>query len=373
VNTVSNTKCDFCGSDEYDEVYKPIGSKREAVVCICRNCDLVFSIHSNIPYSREPNPSGDADWGNVRFCKGQRFDAIKDLLPIDAQFVLDVGSSRGHFVRWYHAQNPGAYIMAVEPDTRVNDLNPIEADIFYGEKLENLQIPSNSINFIYCCQTLEHVDSASQILKQMYDILLPGGKLFIEVPNLAVIGYPLNIEEFFIDKHNFHFSKRVLCHYMESMGFEIESLNDDNLNVRILAVKGLPTVHYTPILGDMNSHVLIKHYASVIGQNREKLPDVVAKINRIMEGQRVAFWGANTMLDLMVKYGRFDATKVECLVDSYLPEGMEIHGIPVQRPEKLRVYQPDVVVILARHSANDIMKIARTYGVRNVIRFSDLL
>jgi hypothetical protein len=97
---LSTIKCDFCGSGNCEEVYRPIGTKRNNRVCICQTCGLVFSIHDNIPYSREPNPSGDADWGNVRFCKTQRFEAIKDMIAIgDAKHILDIGSSRGHFVR----------------------------------------------------------------------------------------------------------------------------------------------------------------------------------------------------------------------------------------------------------------------------------
>ena len=374
MSTVSNIRCDFCGSPEYDVVYAPIGSKRESLVCICKQCDLVFSTHSDIPYSREPNISGDADWGNVRFCKGQRFDAIQDLLPINAIYVLDVGSSRGHFARWYQSQNPDARITAIEPDTRVNDL-PDTID-FYEGKLEDSFVSrvKDYFDLIYCCQTLEHVNSASQILKIMYDILRPGGKLFLEVPNIEVCNYPLNVEEFFIDKHNFHFSRKTLCNYMEKMGFELEQVNGDNQNVRILAVKALPTNDAFALFPRVDVKALLKDYEKNIKENRGKLPALVRKVNRIMEGQSVAFWGANTLLDLMVKYGEFDPTKRGFrLVDSYIQGGMEVHGVPIQDPIILRVFQPDVCIVLARFSADEIVAQARKFGIRNVIKFMDLL
>ena len=391
---MNSIKCDFCGAEGYlfksfyDEVYQPIGTKRNSRVCVCNSCGLVFSIHDDIPYSREPNPSGDADWGNVRFCKGQRFAAVKDILPKGAKRVLDVGSSRGDFVKWYREQNPKAEIVAIEPDTRVIGDYADEFEVI-GGKLENNTVftPSNHYDFVYCMQTLEHTDSASAMLKQIYDCLEPGGVLFLEVPNIEVIRYPLNIEEFFIDKHNFHFSHKVLKSYLEWIGFKLEKINDDDLNVRIFASKsGIrfdtmtnEPASYSSFPDFCNSPIkyyynIVDEYAETIQRNRAKLPAVVEKINRILDVQKVAFWGANTMLDLMVKYGGLDPSRVECLVDTYMAGNLDaIHGVPIQSPDALRGYQPDVCIVLARHSAEQIAKLARKYGIRNVIKFSDLL
>jgi len=369
---MSIIKCDFCHFSQYEIVYTPIGTKRNNRVCICKMCGLVFSIHDDVPYSREPNPSGDADWGNIRFCKGQRFDAVKNLLPTNATYVLDIGSSRGHFIRWMREQNPDAFITAIEPDTRIAD-TPRGVG-FIGRKLEDTRLPENHYDFIYCCQTLEHIDSASAMLKHIYSLLSPDGTLFLEVPNIEAISYPLNIEEFFIDKHNFHFSRDVLCSYMEWIGFVLKSVNEDNLNIRIFATKGLPRELSATTFSHTQGKPLIEQYAKTIQQNREKLPDVVEKINRIMQNQKVAFWGANTILDLMVKYGGFEPNNIYCLVDKYMWENIEfIQGIPILNPEMLRIYSPDVCVVLARHSSEEIVKSARNFNIRNIIRFSDLL
>ena len=45
----------------------------------------------------------------------------------------------------------------------------------------------------------------------------------------------------------------------------------------------------------------------------------------------------------------------------------------VKNPEELRIYQPDVVFILARFSADELVKKARRFGIRNVITFDSLL
>jgi hypothetical protein len=218
------------------------------------------------------------------------------------------------------------------------------------------------------------VDSASATLRQIYDCLEPDGTLFLEVPNIEVIWYPLNIEEFFIDKHNFHFAHDVLCSYMEIIGFKLVSVNEDNLNIRIFATKGLSNKLTATTFPTTNSQFLIEKYAETIQRNRTKLPAVVEKIKRIMQNQKVAFWGANTIFDLMVKYGGLEPKGIFCLVDKYMWENIDsIHGIPIQSPEMLRIYQPDVCIILARHSSDEIVKSARNFNIRNVIKFSDLL
>ena len=364
-------KCDFCGSTEYKEVYKPIGTKRNNRVCICQYCGLMFSIHDDVPYSREPNISGDADWGNVRFCKGQRFDVVKDMIDITkAERILDVGSSRGHFVRWAHEQNRNAEIMAIEPDTRVIGDYVNEFDVI-GERLENVKLPDNYFDFVYCMQTLEHADSASAMLRQIYECLAPDGVLFLEVPNIEAFTYPLNVEESFIDKHNFHFNKSVLCRYMAQNGFSV-SVNNDNLNVRIIATKA--DYKAIPFISDRDPEKLIRQYAETIKANRVTLPAVVAKINEMLDNMKVSFFGANTLFDLMVKYGGLDPQRVECLVDDYICGLVgNIHGVPIQCSDAFRVYQPDVCIILARHSADVVAERARSFGIRNVVKFYDLL
>lgn len=358
---------------DYEEVYCPVGTKRNARVCICNSCGLVFSIHDDIPYSREPNISGDADWGNVRFCKGQRFDVVKGMLSPDAMRVLDVGSSRGDFVRWYQDENPKASITALEPDTRIASYP--EGVEFVGKRLEDAGLPANYYDFLYCNQTLEHTDSAARVLQEMYRVMKPGGRLFLEVPNIQVIDYPLNVEEFFIDKHNYHFNRGILTGFMESIGFKMIRVNDDNLNVRVLAKKMKEPqgslIHYDP---DFN-YELIEYYAEVIQKNRAKLPAVGKQLNRILDtDMKVAFWGANTIFDLLVKYGDLKPKRVEMLVDTYIAgKHPSVHGVHIWHPDALKVYQPDTVVILARHSAEEIAKRCRELKVRNIVQFADLL
>jgi SAM-dependent methyltransferase len=381
--------CDFCGSGRFDDVYRPYVSLRQVSVAVCRDCGLVYSRYADVPYSRDPRPSGDADWGNIRWAKGFRLDALRPLLTEQVakggiKRVLDVGANRGSFVEWMLELNPALQVTAVEPDERVvttyKDRPEIDLRV---AKLEHTELDADAYDFVYCCQTLEHADSAADMIARMHAALKVGGTLFIEVPNIEVISYPLTIEENFIDKHTAHFSHRLLTAYVEWSGFRLEAGTnpaDDILNVRILATKvgpqnPKPFIDYFQA-GDLPEHNrdLLSTYAANMARNRAALPAVVEKIDRLMASQSVAFWGATTIFDLLVKYGGLEPAKVKLLVDSYVYKYLPLHhGVKVQPPTALRAATPDICIVLARFSADAIKDSARQFGVRNVISFSDLL
>lgn len=381
--------CNFCGSDAFDDVYSPIGSLRQVKVAVCRHCGLAYSRYADVPYSRDPRPSGDADWGNIRWAKGFRLDALRAMLTEQVEKgglerVLDVGANRGSFLEWLLELKPDAQVTAVEPDGRVVSTYAERGDVDVRiAKLEHTALEPETYDFAYCCQTLEHADSPAAMIASMHAALKTGGTLFIEVPNLEVISYPLTVEEFFIDKHTAHFSHRLLCAYVEWSGFRLDAgtnTADDILNVRIFATKVGPQ---NPVpfadwfkAGDLpeKTRALIETYGANMVRNREALPKVVETMHMLMSRQNVALWGATTIFDLLVKYGGLDTSKVRLLVDSYVYKYLpEHHGVKPQNPSALRVAQPDVCIVLARFSTEAITESARKYGVRNIIGFSDLL
>ncbi len=381
--------CALCGSAAFDDVYSPVGSLRQVKVAVCRHCGMTFSRYAPVPYSRDPRPSGDADWGNIRWAKGFRLDALRPLLTEQMargglNRVLDVGSNRGSFLEWMLELNPDIQVTAVEPDERVVEpySERLGVDLRIA-KLEHAALEPDAYDFAYCCQTLEHADDPADMIARMHAALKPGGTLFVEVPNIEVISYPLTVEEFFIDKHTTHFSHRLLTAYVQWSGFRLEAgtnAEDDILNVRIVATKAGPAMAI-PFAEWFRSEdlparnrALIATYAANMARNRAQLPAVVEILHQLMARQNVAFWGATTIFDLLVKYGGLDPTRVRLLVDSYVHKYLPTHhGVKVEPPTALRVAQPDVCVVLARFSAAAIGEAARKYGVRNVMTFSDIL
>ena len=110
------------------------------------------------------------------------------------------------------------------------------------DRFENVKLEFNYFGVVHCSHTLEHMASPMATLKKIWDTMTMGGLLFVEVPNIEIIKRWDFIEEFFIDKHLFHFSYPALAKYLHKANFEILEANVTQENVSIVAKKvGYPT------------------------------------------------------------------------------------------------------------------------------------
>lgn len=381
----TDSACDFCGSG-LTSVYRSSDTQRGASVSVCNNCGLVQSIYSREkPAERVVSISSGAAWGNIRHGKGLRLKAALPILEtVDwggVTTILDVGSNRGDFVKWAREKNESVSIVGIEPDPNIiEDYKSTPGFTLHQKKLENSELKKDSFDFVYCSHTLEHAASASKMLEQMRDCMKPGAKLFLEVPNIESISDPNIIEDFFLDKHSFHFNRSVLLDYLKHLGFRIISGEGetDRYNIAFLVSKEKKskTGPFKPSdssLPEQNIR-LITTYESTLNSNRAKLKSLVEKkINPFLARQRVVFWGGGRMFDALVRYGGLDPRKACCVVDEHLWKYVpKAHGVDIKRPEYIKVIQPQAVIVLARSSAPEITEKARKLGVKNVIKFSEL-
>jgi hypothetical protein len=75
--------------------------------------------------------------------------------------------------RWIRRQAPHFKYMTADLFSTDVDLNL---------DLQKINLPDNSVNFIVLSHVLEHVEDDSLALKDLYRILTPKGKLFLQVP-----------------------------------------------------------------------------------------------------------------------------------------------------------------------------------------------
>lgn len=387
IQSTTKLQCDFCGKFMEVPVYQPHNSRRAAHVFVCHHCGLVQSIYSAVERTRISTLSCDADWGNVRHGKGARLKTALRALDGKVDWttigrVLDVGSNRGDFLLWLRQSQPHVVIHAIEPDISIVGSYKNEPGIELSlARFEDVALAPASYGFIYCAHTLEHASSASKMLRQLFGALALGGFLYLEVPNIEAITLPDTVEEFFIDKHSFHFARSGLIDFIESLGFEIASGRDDidPFNISLLLRRRSDVdLHVYPSQygGFAEAHrMLISSYASILVNNRARLHRLIDEcIAPFIERQKVAFWGAGRIFDALVKYGKLDTTRVQCLVDRHLWHIVhETHGVSIQRPEYLKRFEPQVVIILARSAASEITDEVRRFGVRHVVKFQDLL
>ncbi len=378
--------CDLCKcKDSLLNYYRPIKSQRGAEVFICKSCLLIqtkYNLYSCQKSSIRKTISTDANWGNIRHGKGIRFaDAKLYLDPILDEYnpnnILDIGSNRGDFIKYISKKNYVKFICGIEPDKNlkneyINLLNNSKIKIIW-DKFENINT-LKKYDFIYSCQTLEHALSADEMIKKSYQLLNNNGLMYIEVPEVNIIQDQRGIEEYFIDKHSFHFSLNSLINLANKNGFEVlKDFNSDKYNVKLLFKKGLKKDN-TP-KDDLNSMLIkIDEYKKIIPRNRKILREIVrTKLSPLAKKQKVAYWGANRIFDSLVKYGNLSLDDVFMLVDNYMHGKLDSsNGFKIEHPDYLRIKEPNVCVILARSSEEYLAKVAYEMGIRHILKYSEI-
>lgn len=377
--------CDACGNKTLAFVYKPQGSLQGVRVYLCKHCALLQSIRGSKKGKRLVSASSDAEWGNIRHGKGLRFQ--KQLGWIEKwpsweniHRVLDIGSNRGSFAFWLKHTHPLTYITAIEPDSNIVAQYKTKVDELVVRRFEDVSLQQSSYDLAYCSHTLEHSNSAQEMLEKIHSVLKDGGWLFLEVPNIEVIREGDVVEEFFIDKHTFHFHSDVLQNMLIQNGFAFFKAfsHIDRYNITVLAQKRgkrkKQSAHSlnAVLVKRMKQEVTV--YSSTLKNNRKKLIEVANHLNDFMKRQRVVIWGAGRIFDALVRYGNLNTGLLSGLVDVHLSQHLrKIRGLTISGPEILRMVQPDVVVILAHSSAEEIEEEARRYTIRHVVKFKDLM
>jgi len=384
LHNVSSLHCDFCRRETLAAVYKPEGSTRGLTVYLCGHCGLVQSA-PRIARTADRHAaavSGGADWGNVRYGKGFRTQVALDAITRHADMganlqLLDVGSNRGSFAKAFLDAAPKAQITAIEPDERfaASCADMPRTDLIQA-RIENTTLPPERFDIVHSCHTIEHLAEPFAALKDHARTLKTGGILVLDAPNLALIGGRDILEEWFIDKHLFHFSATTLGRMIEAAGFEILREPDpaDDVNLLFVARKtgALPFPVTTDPMEVGIASALLQRYQATRLANLAALRHAAAAI-RALSPRRVALWGAGRLFDLLVREGGFDPSTLSLLIDAHLQKHMaERHGVMLSAPEALA--DVDAVIVMSRMFAGEI---AREVKMRvpnaEIILYADLL
>jgi SAM-dependent methyltransferase len=359
--------CDLCGDSRLTLAYRPPTSVRGLAVYVCENCGLVQSLpRVDQGPSRQVAVSCGAAWGNVRYGKGFRTETaisfLQQTLNLEAvQQCLDIGANRGSFVLRLQEIAPQAEITAIEPDRHVVEGyagNP-GIHLIVG-RIEGVELPRQRFDLVYCSHTLEHLRSPRETLKKIAQALAPGGTLFLEVPHLHYLHREDLLEEWFLDKHLYHFSPAVFTDYLRLAGLRLlSSLPDPQTeNITVIAQKNgsvLPrTSAWDKRRGPENLELLAR-YCTTLEKNQQTLKRVSRNLEELAGARRVVIWGAGRIFDSLVQHGGLKVQVLAGLVDRYLADLVgEVHGLKLARPADLPGLAPDLVVVASRTFLEEI-------------------
>ena len=376
LNINSKLNCDLCESETLLSIYRPLQSRYSIEVYVCDECGLIQSRKHSTPNDIVKTTSADADWGNVRHGKGLRFDLLKNEFDFEKLVhgsVLDIGSNRGDFINWVNTLDGVSRIVAVEPDsTLLSEYN--EDVVLYKVKIEDVNFEKEKFDFIYCCQTLEHADSAFDMLKRIRNLLKNNSKALIDIPNTEVIKKQEIIEEYFIDKHTFHFDCSSIRKYFRKVGLKICGYHEDQYNLSYL-VEACEPIEDELDVSKLITKENIAEYYNNLTSNRSNLERLVQlRIAPVLARQKCAIWGAGRTLDALIKFGGMKVDSRITIVDTYLHDKIKILGEHViHKPSFLKLVEPQVVFILANSAEDQLAEQAYRMGIRHVIKFSEMI
>ncbi len=377
--------CELCRRTALEPIYKPETSTRGLTVYLCALCGLLQSLPRIDRAQRAPAAvSGGADWGNVRYGKGFRTQNALDGLRRHRDFtgaftVLDVGSNRGSFARALLEAAPESHLVAVEPDERVAaNCAGLPRTHLIRERIENVALETHRFDAVHSCHTIEHLIHPAATLADHHRTLKDGGILVLDAPNTALLASDDIVEEWFIDKHLYHFSETTLTHMLEASGFTILERPDakDRSNLFFVAKKNgkTPTNSGMDLDEVEAARDLIATYVANRARNLAALTSVATELLRLAP-RRVAMWGAGRLFDSLVTYGKFDASSLAVLVDKHLKAHIgERHGCALTGPEDLAEAKPGVVVVMSRDFASEIAREVNELAPgAEIILYSDLM
>ncbi len=222
---VSYNSCPGCGQTTIEKALTTEDysvSNKIFEIWKCTNCTLRFT--QNIPdadeigiYYQSENYISHTDTAegfiNQLYHKVRKRTLTKKRKLVQAQTrkktgnILDVGCGTGAFLNIM--RQAGWQITGLEPDekARRKALELYNLNLDSSEKLFSL--PHKSFDAITMWHVLEHVHDLHGYIKRLRELLRPGGKLFIAVPNYT--SYDEKVYEKYwaaydVPRHLYHFS-----------------------------------------------------------------------------------------------------------------------------------------------------------------------
>ena len=246
MSATENFNCDVCGADDAIEIEEARQYTDGQPLHVCRQCGF---IHAK---QRRSEQAIADDWTNKIF--GSRPDAptpytahipwMKARLLFCADFldqsiglkdksVADIGAGEGVFLDIIRRTEYGAKPFGIEPSAaNCATLKKLDVPAFNGTIGALLASPegkTKKFDAVTMKWTLECCRSPRQMLEGAYELLKPGGHIFIGTGSRILVPFKKPLHMFLsknpIDTHPVHFSFNSLRGALARTGFRMTHVN----------------------------------------------------------------------------------------------------------------------------------------------------
>lgn len=272
---LSIAECPYCGNDNFIKISEVNKRGLPSDIVICSSCDGCFKseildseatrfYYEKISpvFRRKDLPDDEIDSlfeKRVRLFAYPRYHFISHFVKLKPgkDLVMEFGCDDGaNLVPW---KRMGYDVFGI-------DLNPTiikfgrdkGLDLVCGDFM-NYNFSDKTPRLIILSHVLGHVIDVNTILKRIYDILTPGGYVFIETPGIR--SWKLaNIIRFFDVECNYYFDLNSLGRVLKAHSFEIV-YGDEYVRVLCTPKRNQPVSGHKPIppsLSKITAHFLMR-------------------------------------------------------------------------------------------------------------------
>ena len=239
MSTVHYSQCPVCSSSSINPlvtVKDHSVSGESFVIWQCGNCTLRFTqdvpdeksigaYYKSEAYISHSNTSKglvNSMYQKVRNYTLAQKAALVMERTVPAGSILDMGAGIGAFLN--AMQTRGWKVTGIEPDpgARQQAKELFNLDIAGTEMLDQLQ--PGSFDAITLWHVLEHVHRLQAYVEQLKNLLKPGGKIFIAVPNYLSMDseiYKLFWAAYDVPRHLYHFTPKSIETLVEQHGLKV--------------------------------------------------------------------------------------------------------------------------------------------------------
>jgi 2-polyprenyl-3-methyl-5-hydroxy-6-metoxy-1,4-benzoquinol methylase len=256
---ITYSSCPACGSTHLHKALSAtdhLVSGKDFEIWECESCTFRFT--QNIPdaasigkYYQSDNYISHSETSKgivnrlYHFVRGltlaDKRRLILSVTQLENGKLLDIGAGTGAFV--HHMQANGWQTIGLEPDEaarknakELNNVNLLPSEAF-------MRFQSDTFDVVTMWHVLEHVHDLHHYIEQLKNIIKPGGRIFIAVPNYECYDasfYKSDWAAYDVPRHLYHFSEEAMYKLLEKHNLKLHATRPmwyDSFYISLLSEK----------------------------------------------------------------------------------------------------------------------------------------